>query len=183
MFVGSRSKMLRLRTMRERVILCFALMLLIISRSAAADCQMDNAALQEMSAVTVSVERADGTGFSFPALFAGDVRTRSAGFQYVCAERIAQTPILFHFGVPVSPSFHMNNVVAPIDIAFIDARGKIESVQSMAVYQEGRRKPRYSPSRPIVAALEVSPGFYAENRIDLKSRISWSHTRPTPESE
>ncbi len=99
--------------------------------------------------------------------------TRAQGFQRVCAERIAAEPILFVFGVPVIPNFHMNNVVAPIDIAFINEQGRIDVIHKMQVYDNSGYKTRYGPSSPVVAALEVSPSFFEKNSLSSDSAITW----------
>ena len=148
-----------------------------------AKCEMDNAALQAMPEIVVTIERNDAEPIELPAIWANTTVARGQGFQRVCADRIAQTPMLFTFSRPVSPSFHMRNVVAPLDIAFIDARGRIESIQSMAVYEPGGGTPMYSPRRPIVAALEFAPGLFESLGVDRRSVVRWqvSETTASPE--
>lgn len=142
--------------------------------SAQINCENDNPALQAMGKVKVTFERADDTTMTVEAKHASDVVTRAAGFQRVCAERIATTLILFTFDTDTTPQFHMNNVVAPLDIAFIDKEGRIESVQLMQTYSLLLiDKPRYGPARPIVAALEAHDGFYAKHNIDTKAKVTW----------
>lgn len=149
----------------------FAVPLLTFSQ----ECENDNAALQAMGTVKLTITRSDGSLFTLDAKYANNSETRAAGFQHVCAERIATTLILFEFSSLLQPSFHMNNVVAPLDIAFIDKDGSVESTQRMSTYSILLRdKPLYSPSRPVVAALEAHDGFYAEHNIDSSSRITWA---------
>jgi uncharacterized membrane protein (UPF0127 family) len=105
---------------------------------------------------------------------ADNKRTRAAGFQKVCEKTIRKHPILFEFDSPILPAFHMHNVVAPLDIAFIDESGIIDSIQTMLPYVQGRlEKPLYSPKGNIVAALEAHKGYFAQNNIDLSTRIYW----------
>ena len=143
-------------------------------------CQKDNEALQAMPKISVTLTRADGSNLVIDGKLADNNQTRSAGFQRVCASTIEAAPILFAFNRAVMPNFHMNNVVAPIDIAFIDADGAIESIQSMQPYSlVAIDKPLYGPKRPIVAALEAHPGFFSKHELGLDSKVSWSK----PDSE
>lgn len=138
------------------------------------DCETDNTALSSMGKAIVTFSRADGSEFEVDVKLADNNNTRSAGFQRVCASTIAAEPILFVFAYETRPSFHMNNVVAPIDIAFIDRAGAIDSVQAMQVYVlVNKNKPLYSPSRPVIAALEAHPEFFSKHNIDLDTTVSW----------
>lgn len=140
-------------------------------------CEVDNAALQAMYLSTVSFTSDDDENKvtkSVAVKTADNNATRAAGFQRVCASTIAETPILFLFDRPFVPSFHMNNVVAAIDIAFIDEHGKIESIQAMQPYSVLLLdKPLYSPERPVIAALEARPGFYSDNSLSVGDTVRW----------
>ena len=152
----------------------FYFLFIVCSASFAQQCENDNEALRAMQSVNVTFTRSDGSSFSLEAKYANNDRTRAAGFQSVCAERIKSTLILFEFERAIKPSFHMNNVVAPLDIAFIDQDGSVESTQVMNTYSLLlRSKPLYSPSRPVIAALEAHKNFYQKHNIDSSSRISW----------
>lgn len=158
-------------------LLCVFLMLSWSALAQDTPCEKDNAALKAMYPSMVSFQSNSATEKNIPSITvktADTNATRSAGFQRVCASTIAATPILFLFARPVTPSFHMNNVVAALDIAFIDEQGKIESIQSMQPYSLLLlKKPLYSPSRAIVAALETRPGFYADNGIVVGDTVTW----------
>jgi uncharacterized membrane protein (UPF0127 family) len=137
-------------------------------------CEKDNDSLQAMPAVSVTFTREDGSTYELQAKLADNNATRAAGFQRVCEQTIEATPILFAFHQRVMPRFHMNNVVAPIDIAFIDESGAIESIQAMQPYSlVSRDKPLYGPKRPIVLALEAHKGFYRKHDLDLKTTVAW----------
>ena len=154
----------------------FIVFLLVFSSSQlfAQQCENDNAALQSMGRVNVTFTRADGSSFELEAKYANDSLTRAAGFQRVCPERVESTLILFEFEDAMTPQFHMNNVVAPLDIAFIDENGRVESTQLMNIYSLLMvSTPLYSPSRPVIAALEAHKGFYQQHNIDVSSKISW----------
>lgn len=138
-------------------------------------CQTTNAALEAMPAVQVTLTRADGSTYQVTAKLANNNFTRAAGFQNVCASTMRETPILFTFETEVVPSFHMHNVLAPIDIAFIRKNAEIDVIHAMEPYSLiALEKPLYSPNGPIVSALETHKGFYAEHNIDLSSKITWS---------
>ncbi len=142
---------------------------------ASVNCEVNNAALQAMPLIKVTLSRKDGSQHSLQAKLADNNSTRAAGFQRVCPETIKAMPILFSFQRESMPSFHMNNVVAPIDIAFIDKRGQIESIQAMKPYSLlQRKKPLYSPNRPVLFAFEVHPGFFGKHGISLGDRMTWA---------
>ena len=68
----------------------------------------------------------------------------------------------------------MNNVHMPLDIAFIDRAGVIRSVQTMQPYVIGSlEKQLWGPPAPVVAALEVRAGVFAELGI---TENEWSLT-------
>lgn len=56
---------------------------------------------------------------------------RAAGMQWLCPESIARQPILFLMDAPVPGRFHMNNVYAPLDIAFLDADRRVLAIHRM----------------------------------------------------
>ncbi len=152
----------------------FMLSALLVCGPAMAECEMDNAALQAMKDITVIFTRTDKSQFSITAKYADNNTTRAAGFQRVCSERVDNTAILFHFERALIPSFHMNNVVAPLDIAFIDEQGQVDSIHLMQVYSLLlRNKPLYSSTKPIVAALEARKNFYVDNKVDAGTTITW----------
>ncbi len=148
--------------------------LLLITQASAKSCELTNDALQAMHKTEITIINANQQELSVVVKTADNNLTRQAGFQHVCAETIAAQPILFLFGSPIIPNFHMNNVVAPIDIAFIDQEGRIESIQAMFPYVLiSLSRPLYSPEREVVAALEARPGFYQENDIEVGDLIIW----------
>jgi uncharacterized membrane protein (UPF0127 family) len=145
-----------------------------ISPISAEQCQLDNPALQEMSAATVVFKRQDSVPLRIDVRLANTMGTRAAGFQRVCASVIASKPILFLFAQERLPSFHMHNVVAPIDIAFISKSGLIDTFHAMQPYSMvSIERPLYSPKRPVIAALETQPGFFEDNNIDHSTQVSW----------
>ena len=153
------------------------LIVLLLNTSAFAEgvsCQLDNDALQAMPKSLVTFTRADGSTHEVVVKTADNGAIRAAGFQYVCAETIAAEPILFIFKSPVTPKFHMNNVVASLDIAFIEPNGKVDSIQRMNPYVLILlTKPLYGPKNPSIAALETYPGFYKDHNIGPDTTVEW----------
>ena len=122
----------------------------------------------------VTLVNANGEQLEFQVKLATTVRTRAAGFQKVCASTVLKTPILFIFETELVPSFHMRNVVTPLDIAFITKDGRIDTIHTMNTYVMGSNKrPLYSPTGPVIAALEVSPGFYAKHGVTVSTLMKW----------
>ena len=94
------------------------------------------------------------------------------GFQFACAETINTTNILFDFSRPVVPSFHMNNVVAPLDIAFINELGEIINIYLMKTYRLLEiDKPTYRPSKPALYAFEARAGFFSQHKIKVGDKF------------
>jgi len=155
------------------------LTLIVLQACAEPSCETDNQALQAMPAIEVVITREDGSEVLLNGKLADNDATRAAGFQRVCESTIKSSPILFDFQREIMPRFHMNNVVAPIDIAFIDINGQIESVHKMKPYVLGStEKPLYGSQRAIVAALEVHEGFFDEHNVDLSSSLTWRLAAP-----
>lgn len=161
---------------KSLVIVCLSILLALFSPYVIAqNCQLDNGALQAMPDTELSMINSSNETLLFVVRAALNNQTRAAGFQRVCASTIAEKPILFVFDRPTVPQFHMRNVVAPIDIAFIDEQGKVVNIQAMKPYVVGSIiRPLYSPGVKVVAALEVSPGFFMKNKIAVGSVVKWS---------
>jgi len=158
----------------QRTLLLIALMASHAGYANSVGCELDNPELQAMTKSLVTFTRRDGSTFEVVVKTADDNKERAAGFQRVCAETVAAEPILFLFEKDMLPSFHMHNVVASLDIAFIKKQGVIDSIQAMYPYVLILvDKPLYSPKKPIIAALETYPGFYEENNIGLDATVSW----------
>jgi uncharacterized membrane protein (UPF0127 family) len=86
---------------------------------------------------------------------------QAAGFQCATPQEIQHNLILFDFGDEVLTQFHMNNVPAPLDIAFAKADGRIFAILTMAPSPTAL----YGPLGPFRYALEARAGFYASQGI------------------
>ncbi|HSH42374.1 MAG TPA: DUF192 domain-containing protein [Arenicellales bacterium] len=140
--------------------------LLLASLEAGADCQPTTRALDGMARAEVSLRGPGGRVETLDVRVADDYRERAAGFQHVCPETIEATAIYFEFERPRRPNFHMRNVKAPLDIAFIDADGVIADIQTMQPYVLGARQHRtWGPPREVTAALEAKAGYFSGLQI------------------
>ena len=75
--------------------------------------------------------------------------------------------MLFIFDRVAQQSFHMSHTTIPLDIAFIDEEGCIESIKELKPL---RREPVYS-NAPVLYALEVNRGWFAENEVKVGDQI------------
>jgi uncharacterized membrane protein (UPF0127 family) len=86
---------------------------------------------------------------------------QAGGFQCATPEEIQRNLILFDFGGEIATQFHMKNVPAPLDIAFIKADGRIFAIIRM----EPSPTRLYGPMGPFRYALEARAGFYESQGI------------------
>lgn len=92
---------------------------------------------------------------------AADDEQRAAGFQCAARDEIERPTMLFDFGAEISIAFHMQNVVAPLDIAFAKADGRIFSVQRMTPSPTALHQPLGS----FRYAVETWAGFFEQEGI------------------
>lgn len=140
--------------------------LLAVSLDTLADCRTSTAELARMQAAVLTLAGPQERVLRLDARIADEARERAAGFQHICPQTIERRAILFRFARVRRPSFHMHNVKAPLDIAFIDADGRIVDIQRMQPYVAGAaRQPTYSPPGAVAAALETRAGWFAEHGV------------------
>jgi uncharacterized membrane protein (UPF0127 family) len=148
---------------RLRVPAIVALLSLLTAVSAGAqdpECPRWRAAFAGMPHRMVSVQ----TGAKTLALRvkAADTSDRQAGgFQCSTPQEISRNLILFDFGDEILTQFHMRNVPAPLDIAFIKADGRIFAILRM----DPSPTQLYGPMGPFRYALEARAGFYESQGI------------------
>ena len=130
------------------------------SQVSAQDCLQWRTALASMRSGTVTIVGGDQK-VQFPVKVADDNQQRAAGFQCATHEEIEQTKILFDFGVEIMTAFHMQNVVAPLDVAFAKADGRIFSIQRMTPSPTAL----YQPMGAFRYALETPAGFFERGGI------------------
>lgn len=140
--------------------------LMLVGLPAAADCVDATDTLRSMSRAEVALHGPDGETVTVEVRMADDARKRAAGFQHICPRAIERTAIYFRFARARRPNFHMRNVKAPLDIAFIDGDGLIVDIQRMDPYVLGAaREIYYSPPGPVTAALETRAGYFTDRDI------------------
>jgi uncharacterized protein len=86
---------------------------------------------------------------------------QAAGFQCATPQEIKRHLILFDFGREIFTQFHMQNVPAPLDIAFVKEDGRIFAIARM----EPSQTELYGPLGPFRYALEAHAGFFASQGI------------------
>ena len=86
---------------------------------------------------------------------------QAGGFQCATAAEIQRNLILFDFGDEILTQFHMRNVPAALDIAFIKADGRIFSIMRM----DPSPTQLYGPMGTFRYALEARAGFYQSQGI------------------
>lgn len=86
---------------------------------------------------------------------------QAAGFQCATPEEIRRHLILFDFGQEILTQFHMQNVPAALDIAFVKADGKIFAISKM----DPSPSELYGPLGPFRYAIEAHAGFFASQGI------------------
>jgi uncharacterized membrane protein (UPF0127 family) len=94
---------------------------------------------------------------------------QAGGFQCATPEEIQRNLILFDFGQEIVTQFHMNNVPAPLDIAFAKADGRIFSILRM----DPSPTTLYGPMGAFRYAIEARAGFFESQGIRQgESRVS-----------
>ena len=128
-------------------------------------CQTSTDSLSQMSERFVELIDDAGESVLLRVKVADESHEQAAGFQHICADTIESTAILFVFDEPKQPLFHMNNVHANLDIAFIDAAGEIGDVQLMLEEFTSGNSKLYPSSVNAKYALEVRQGYFNEHNI------------------
>ena len=75
--------------------------------------------------------------------------------------------MLFVFEEAGEKSFHMTNTTIPLDIAFINQDGVIESIKELKPLDETHV---FSDAK-VLYAIEVNRGWFAENNVNVGDRI------------
>ena len=86
---------------------------------------------------------------------------QAGGFQCATPEEIKRHLILFDFGKEIFTQFHMQNVPAALDIAFVKADGNIFSILKM----DPSPTALYGPMGNFRFALEARAGFYESQGV------------------
>ena len=108
-----------------------------------------------------------GKPLTIDVKLADELQLQAAGFQRIGEEVIEKSFILFVYDREEIRQFHMHNVRAPLDIAFIDSDGTIQEVLLM---KPDAAVPApfvnlYKPIKPFQYALEARAGFFKEQGL------------------
>ena len=142
-------------SVRYSLIKITSILLLLGTQSSCASCEVETPELAGMEVVDLLFKRGTET-IRTQVRLADEGGERAAGFQHICAITIDTTLIYFAFERVRAPNFHMRNVKAALDIAFITEDGNIAEIQQMQPYVLGSNKETYySPHQPVAAALEA----------------------------
>ena len=95
------------------------------------------------------------------AKMADTAERQAGGFQCATPEEIQRHLILFDFGQEIASQFHMNNVPAALDIAFVKADGRVFSILRM----EPSPTKLYGPMGSFRYAIEARAGFFESQGI------------------
>jgi uncharacterized membrane protein (UPF0127 family) len=125
------------------------------------DCPRFRAAFASMPARVAVIRAGEPRELQVAVKLAATEEARRAGFQCAAREEIERTVILFDFGAEVFRGFHMWNVPAPLDIAFVKASGRIFSILRM---EPGARE-TYGPMGRFRYAMEAREGFFKAHGI------------------
>lgn len=149
--------------LRSRVLLAVAFLAAAgLLRGAEADpaCPRWRAAFATMPERRLSIQTR-ASQLTVRARIADTPERQAAGFQCATVEEIRRHLILFDFGHEILTQFHMQNVPAPLDIAFAKADGRIFAVLRM----DPSPTALYGPLGAFRYALEAPAGFFASRGI------------------
>lgn len=158
--------------MRSRAAALAAVLLLAVSVSGATaqgpkpkpaqnpECSRWREAFASMPMRMVTVQ-AGSRSFALRVKLADTGERQAAGFQCATPEEIERNMILFDFGKEILTQFHMQNVPAPLDIAFIKGDGRMFAILKM----DPSPSELYGPLGPFRYALEARASFFASQGI------------------
>jgi uncharacterized membrane protein (UPF0127 family) len=125
------------------------------------------AIFDHMGVINIRLMDDEGQVSAMGVKLAVSTNEHQAGFQYISPEAIAKSLILFVFAEELITRFHMRNVEAPLDIAFIGSDGRILDIQEMQPDPggSGSELRTYGPNQPFRYVLEAPAGFFKDHRI------------------
>lgn len=158
---GTRTRRMAVAGARVTAALLLALALGAgVSPATSFECPRWRAAFAAMPTRTITIE-SEGRPLGVTVKIARTGEELAAGFQCATPAEIDRHLILFDFGREILTQFHMSNVPAPLDIAFIKGDGRIFSILQMAPSPTRL----YGPMGAFRFALEAREGFYASRGI------------------
>jgi uncharacterized membrane protein (UPF0127 family) len=120
-----------------------------------------------MPTATLVIVADNGRLVRATAKLADTDEARHAGFQCATPDEIRTTVIVFNFPREILGAFHMQNVPAPLDIAFVKASGRIFSILRM----EPSPTETYGPLGAYLYAIEARAGFFKDHGISQGAHV------------
>ncbi|MBO3800322.1 MAG: DUF192 domain-containing protein [Candidatus Brockarchaeota archaeon] len=117
-----------------------------------------------METAKIKIVNDEGQVLELEVKVADEPDERAAGFQNISRSIMEKTIILFVFPSEINGLFHMRNVEASLDIAFVKANGTI--IEIMRMDPDPSRL--YGPNESFKYAIEAPPGFFEEKKITSK---------------
>lgn len=124
------------------------------------ECSRWREAFAGMPMRMVSIQ-AGARSFAMRVKLADTGERQAAGFQCSTPEEIHRNLILFDFGREIVTQFHMQNVPAALDIAFVKDDGRIFAILKM----DPSPTELYGPLGPFRYALEARASFFTSQGI------------------
>lgn len=123
---------------------------------------------QKMETAKIKIVNDEDQVLELEVKIADEPDEHAAGFQNISRSIMEKTLILFVFPSEVNVFFHMRNVEASLDIAFIKADGTIIEIMRMNPNQNRL----YGPDEGFKYAIEAPSGFFESKKISAgKSRL------------
>jgi len=123
---------------------------------------------QKMGTAKIRIVNDENQVLELEVKVADEPDERAAGFQNISRSILEQTLILFVFPYEVKGLFHMRNVEASLDIAFIKTDGTIVAIVRM----EPSPTKLYGVDESFKYAIEAPAGFFEGKKItSKKSRL------------
>jgi len=119
----------------------------------------------------LTIEQSDHKKLTFMVELADSESERSQGL--MCRETMPNTKgMLFAFQDNDERSFWMKNTLIPLDIIYIDTKGKIVSIQKNAVPLDRTPLPSHGKA---VAVLEINGGLSDQMHIKIGDKVKYSY--------
>lgn len=119
-------------------------------------------------------------GQKFELWIADDSQEQARGLMFITEQQLAPLPdgtergMLFIFDHAMMLNFWMKNTITPLDIAYIDPKGKIVSTYTMAPLDT--RYGQYPSNKPAQFAIEVNASVYQRLGIQAGDQIDFPDT-------
>lgn len=122
---------------------------------------------QKMNVAKIKIVNDDDQVLELEVKVADEPDEYAAGFQNISRSILEKSLILFVFPDEINALFHMRNVEASLDIAFIKADGTIVGIVRM----DPSLTKLYGIDESFRYAIEARAGFFEEKRITRRSRL------------